>query len=661
MYNFNFLKMSNSSFGKNGIKLKKEEDKLNHLINLGNKMVISKNFNIKNYLNFFEQLKAPKIKKPFNLLNSITTFNSKSNLINYNTEGYISSTNYKTSSVDKYFNKGKATFHNNINNLKKVNIMTSTFNESNNNKDLSFYNIPYTNSSSNFIINSKFKTNYSPIKSDENFNVFKAVKEIKKSLQFPKINNTFNSKKKNIKTRNYYPKKSNNIPIAYKDKYLNTVLESTEVINNYNLRKELEFETDNDLTSFPKKTKDVSLKNVLIKLINHETVKLSEKEDDLKTKNEKNQKLLITEIKEFNDFTEKQKQFCKNLEVLHENLIKQNEYLNKEFINYKINNKSLTDETQKILEQIESLRNYALFVHQALEKDYSLYEKSIFPDYQNEKIDEYEKNIEKVKNFVLNNYRLFYDKQYKEQLKRELKFLNNIELLFFKFSQIEGDIMRLIEEQYNINAEIKAERKKDKENIKYLKERYDTALIEYNINDEKLQIEKNFMTGLNEKENELNSEYLELIGELFYSIANNFGRFNKNSFNTKYLMKEKISRDNIDTYLKEGKRILRETEEALNNVLLSIKSYQENDTKFFNKFMDNTKKKLKDEQIAMFKRKKMVNLIGKNNQIINKANKVPFIKRKTASPYHSPKKKEKNVINYDLIKKLEDEELIKFQ
>ena len=265
-------------------------------------------------------------------------------------------------------------------------------------------------------------------------------------------------------------------------------------------------------------------------------------------------------------------------------------------------------------------------MHQALEKDYSLYEKSIFPDYQNEKIDEYEKNIEKVKNFVLNNYRLFYDKQYKEKLKRELKFLNNIELLFFKFSQIEGDIMRLIEEQYNINAEIKAERKKDKENIKYLKERYDTSLIEYNINDEKLQIEKNFMTGLNEKENELNSEYLELIAELFYSIADNFGRFNKNSFNTKYLMKEKISKDNIDTYLKEGKRILRETEEALNNVLLSIKSYQENDTKFFNKFMDNTKKKLKDEQIAMFKRKKMVNLIGKNNQIINKANKVPFIK-----------------------------------
>ena len=38
-------------------------------------------------------------------------------------------------------------------------------------------------------------------------------------------------------------------------------------------------------------------------------------------------------------------------------------------------------------------------------------------------------------------------------------------------------------------------------------------------------------------------------------------------------------------------------------------------------------------------------------KMINKANKVPFILRQTAVPYHSPKKKEKKVINYDLIKK----------
>ena len=125
-------------------------------------------------------------------------------------------------------------------------------------------------------------------------------------------------------------------------------------------------------------------------------------------------------------------------------------------------------------------------------------------------------------------------------------------------------------------------------------------------------------------------------------------------------MKEKITKDNVDIYLKEGERILRDMEDYLNSKLLDIDSYKTNDTKFFNKFMNNQKKKMKEEQMFLFKKNKMANLIGKNNKIINKANKVPFILRKTEAPYHSPKKKEKKVINYSLIKKLEDDELLKY-
>ena len=77
--------------------------------------------------------------------------------------------------------------------------------------------------------------------------------------------------------------------------------------------------------------------------------------------------------------------------------------------------------------------------------------------------------------------------------------------------------------------------------------------------------------------------------------------------------------------------------------------------------MIGMKKRMKEEQIIQFKKNKMNRIMGINNEIINKANKVPFILRKTAVPYHSPKKKEKKVINYDLIKKIEDEELIKYQ
>ena len=46
---------------------------------------------------------------------------------------------------------------------------------------------------------------------------------------------------------------------------------------------------------------------------------------------------------------------------------------------------------------------------------------------------------------------------------------------------------------------------------------------------------------------------------------------------------------------------------------------------------------------------------------IKNAHKVTLIPRKVAIPYQSPKKKEKKVINYDLIKRLEDEELLKYQ
>ena len=139
-----------------------------------------------------------------------------------------------------------------------------------------------------------------------------------------------------------------------------------------------------------------------------------------------------------------------------------------------------------------------------------------------------------------------------------------------------------------------------------------------------------------------------------------FGRFDKRKFDTHLLMKEKITKDNVDIYLKEGQRILGDMEEFLNSKLFDIDSYKTNDSKFFNKFMNNLKKKLKEEQMILFKRNKAENLVGKNTKIINKANKVPFILRKTEAPYHSQKKKDKKVINYDLIKRLEDDELLKY-
>ena len=643
-------------------KIKKEENKINNLENLGNTMISSEKFDIKNYLSLYEKYNPKKSRSKFNIYNSMTqfsTFNKKFKPVNIIKEGNATSTNYKTASMDKNFSK-----NNKIN--EDINIMTSTYNSNQKNeiKDLSFYKFPSTKPTSNFVNNrNKFNNNkYSPSQTNENesFNVFKAVKEIKKSCKFPKIINNKLYINNKIPIRNAYPISTKNTHIVYKDKYLSSILDSKNVINNYNYRKELELETDNDIKLFPIKTKTVALKNVLIDLMNNETAKLSEKENDLKVKNEQNEKVLLTELKEFNDFTEKQKQYCKNLEVFHENLVRQNEQLISQLVKFKINKKNYADETQKTLEQIESLRNYALFVHKALEKDCTRYENSIFPNYQDEKLGEYDKIIEQIKSNVIDKYKIFWDNQYKEELKDELKFLNNTDSMFFRFNEIEGNITRLLDEQFNIQKEMEREEKRGNEILKYLQERYDNTYEEYKSYEDKLIIEKNLFKGLTEKENELNIEYTQFIKDLFLNIVDVFGRFDKRKFDTHLLMKEKITKDNVDVLLREGERILRDMEEFLNSKLLAIDSYKINDSKFFNKFMNNMKKKMKEEQMILFKKNKMENIIGKNNKIINKANKVPFILRKTEAPYHSPKKKEKKVINYDLIKKLEDDELLKY-
>ena len=61
--------------------------------------------------------------------------------------------------------------------------------------------------------------------------------------------------------------------------------------------------------------------------------------------------------------------------------------------------------------------------------------------------------MEKIKSNVINNYRVFWDKNYKDQLKNELIFLNNTDSLFFKFDELEGNIMRYLEEEFYIHKE----------------------------------------------------------------------------------------------------------------------------------------------------------------------------------------------------------------
>ena len=415
-----------------------------------------------------------------------------------------------------------------------------------------------------------------------------------------------------------------------------------------------------DLNTFSSKKKEISVNNILIKLLNKESAILSKREKDFKTRNEINKNIIETDIRDFEEYTDGHKIVCKGLENCLEKLKKENNNLINELIIYKSLNKNNMDEIQKLLEQIETLREFALFVHQSLEKDTSRYAKSIFPDYRTEKLEDYDKKIEKIRNFVIKNYSIFWDNKYKEEVREELEFLEDPDIMIQKFNEIEGNIVRLLDLKDNLYKEKEEDTKNHKIILEDLESRLDAVEKEYKIYEKNIQMETSQINSLKRKETDYNSEYISLIGNLFLNIVEVFGKNDKLRFNYKSLLNGKIDKDNIDICLREGERLLREKEDLLNNTLLAIKSYQQNDRRFFTQVMDISKQKNKLQKHLFHKKNNLDQQIENEAKVNNKTNKIVLISRKTEPPYHSPQKKVKNVINYDLIKRLEDEELLKY-
>ena len=648
----------------------KVDHPLNSLANFGGTINVDQDFDIKNYLNSIEggDLSVNKKHKKDNILNStsqFTTFNSNALPKNTIYNGYLMTFNNVPSTKVK-FKKSGASFSTDLTKKKYLNTTTSSYLEHKyNNKN------NYTTNTNNNFLSTKNSSkllykrnnnliNKTAIQSNENFNVFKAIKEIKKSAQLPKLYNLKKSSNKKlfITNKNQENKKA---PLAYSKEYVDIVFDSKRLINYYNFRKGLDLDTPDKLVSFSSKKKEISVNNVLINLLHNESEKLSVKEKIFKARNEKNKIALNNDLKDFEDFTDEQKQVCKSIENCYDKLLRENNTLLNELIKYKSINKSYADDIQKVLEQIENLRVYALFVHQSLEKDISRFEKSIFPDYRSEKLVDYNKKIENIRNFVIKNYSIFWDPSYAKELEEELEYLENPDLLLQKLHEIEGNIMRLLEFKNNLIKQSEEDEKKHKIILGELKSRYEDAEIDYKINEKNLKFELSQIDNLKKKEVDHNSELIELIGILFLNIVEVFGKNDKYKSNYKSILNGKIDKDNIYICLNEGRRILRENEDLLNNTLLLIKSYQEKDERFFNQVMDETKQKNKAQKHLMYKKNKMDIQFENEVKFIHKTNKIKILSRKTEAPYHSPQKKVKKVINLGQIKRLEDEELLKYQ
>jgi len=189
------------------------------------------------------------------------------------------------------------------NKTSKLNLPSLSMNISNySNSNIYKPKAKYIGAKTNYNLNSfnkakaKINTRYniSSIENEENFfNVIKTIKMIKlkeKNFDFKKYLN---------KTKNIIDKK--NALIA---------LDSDKVLSNFKKNKKLKENEDIPISTFITQRKEISINNLLIKLMNTESNKLQKKEQKMTKELKKETNIIENEEEKFNEYSNNQKIKC---------------------------------------------------------------------------------------------------------------------------------------------------------------------------------------------------------------------------------------------------------------------------------------------------------------------------------------------------------------
>ena len=92
-----------------------------------------------------------------------------------------------------------------------------------------------------------------------------------------------------------------------------------------------------------------------------------------------------------------------------------------------------------------------------------------------------------------------------------------------------------------------------------------------------------------------------------------------------------------------------------------MKVYEEEDKKLFDDVINYIKKCYKEYRQKLFKQNYKQVVKNTKEKTEKRSSRVVIISRKTEAPFHINKKKEKKVIDYNLIRQNEDKELLTYQ
>ena len=633
-------------------------------LQLGGSLILGPKFDIKKYINEKYYEKSAR-KEKINLPSLFNNIQKPTKLINNHEFCTITNENlpsYKRNPLSikkKSFDKSTTISNNNNSIIGKNSDRSYTLNnlslngaKENNGKIFETINVSRNNnyrkifySESNSRFNDIPKNDNIYDLNNENINLLKTIKKIKKQVDSA-------HKDKSIKNimRNR---------IAYSPKYSDLVFKPNRIINDYNHFQECDLNSNkDDISNFINDNKDISKRNLLIKLLQKQRKDYSKDLSHRQKSIDDTRRTIEIDENNYECYTTNQKQACRRIEKNLNNLLVKNRRLKAEQQKLSAELRIKEDERQKLLEQIDEYRIIAKFVSKVLESNINLFKIEIIPDYSSDQLPDYGKISDEVCEryyFLINDEKRINNmNQESIDIINEMNDLSDSEL-YHQFHKMEDNIVHYLKIHDTVNKEImalKKERKKQSDDIRIRIKNLEEELEHYKSLYEREQIEYEDICNRNKTGN---FELDEIVIDLYHDVMNIFNEGKKDDESKKNHL---IS---VNKALLETQNIIIDKEEKLTQLMTTMDSYEQSNRYLFYRIVHARKNENKEMKFNLMKqiieageKEKMAHMKSPDNKII-------FIKRKAEPPYQEPKKDKEVKIDPNLVKQLENEELMSYK
>jgi hypothetical protein len=296
-----------------------------------------------------------------------------------------------------------------------------------------------------------------------------------------------------------------------------------------------------------------------------------------------------------------------------------------------------------------------------------LFKIKILPEYSAERLPNYEKIGKEVIerfHFLIDEDKINNDKNSNKSnfsqkdinILKEMHTLNNSEFLYNQFYEVERKIINSMKKKKEINNEIIEMEKEERKNIAEIQKAMEHFKNELNIIQSEYDKERTIYEHKLEINEIGNLDYDGIVYDLYFEVMFIFGKLKLNKDNKIIINKEAVG---VNDALREIRSLIIDSEEKMNKYMELLETYEKSDKFLFGRICNRIKNSHKEKKVNL---QKQIIADGEKQKIDQMMeNKIIFINRKAEPPFHLPKKEKKIKIDPELVKQLENEELITYK